>query len=405
MSSAFSPPAASVEQEILPPSLVQQESVTKAKPTKADSPKKRTSKSDQVLLVQSELPDPLLRRASTSSMPESEVGDYGSDGARSPAYGSDGARSPAGEESTLRSSISSCSTAGVVKELKTFRQFLKPRYGTPGEAYDSLLGFSTVLDEKTFMVRMEELNYMGNSERLFFALNSAGNGTITREAFKEHLVAVARLPQPKKKSISFGAVVLHAVQSIKDVDLEDTWDPTPLDEDTAQMPPIEILIDEAEESRESKPKATEKETTDFVAITKVQPSASGQPATGDQGRLRAYSDTPSEESRGDVVEHADVEGTKAKRKSPSGKAAAKQLPSSTMSEACRNKKRRESGGGMFSPGRKGARRNSLENDKATKLGGMLSPGRKGVRRNSEKGELDKSPKAGGEAEEEGMTEF
>lgn len=395
MSSAFSPPAASVEQEILSPSLVQQESVTKAKPTKADSPKKRTSKSDQVLLVQSELPDPLLRRASTSSMPESEVGDYGSDGARSPA----------GEGSSLRSSIS-CSSVGVVKELKTFRQFLKPRYGTPGEAYDSLLGFSTVLDEKTFMVRMEELNYMGNSERLFFALNSAGNGTVTREAFKEHLVAVARLPQPKKKTISFGAVVLHAVQSIKDVDLEDTWDPTPLDEDTAQMPPIEILIDEAEESKESKPKATEKETTDFVAITKVQPSASGQPATGDQGRLRAYSsDSPSEESHGDVIEHADSEGAKAKRKSPSGKAVAKQLPSSTMSEASRNKKRRESGGGMLSPGRKGARRNSLENDKATKLGGMLSPGHKGVRRNSEKGELDKSLKAGGEAEEEEMTEF
>merc|ERR1712125_156559 len=83
---------------------------------------------------------------SGSSMQDSEVPDIASDGPRSPT-----------EDSRLRSSISS-STLGVVEELKTFRQFLKPRYATPGEAYDSLKGgFSNVLDEKTFMVRMEEL--------------------------------------------------------------------------------------------------------------------------------------------------------------------------------------------------------------------------------------------------------
>jgi hypothetical protein len=307
------------------------------------------------------------RRISGASMPDSEVGDNDS--------GCD-SRSPTEDPFQLRSSMSKGSGLAV-KELKTFRQFLKPRFKTPGEAYDDLLGFSTVLDAKTFMTRMKDLEYIGNSERLFTALASDGSGVITREAFKEHLVAIARIPQPKKKSISFGAVILHAVQSLKAPDLEeDTWDPTPLDEEIAQTPPIEILIDEAEESKDSKPKASYKDTTQFVEITNAQPSASGQPHSGSSGTYIGEESVKQHESE------FQSEGAKAKGKNTTGKAALiAKAPATPEVQSPTRKKKSPSGGGggMLSPGRKGFRRKSMEkveSDKSLKVGGEVEVGRR-----------------------------
>jgi len=209
------------------------------------------------LSMQNGLQDSLNRSSPTSSVPNAEISDLASDGGGSQRE----------EESwMLRSAIPSFAV-GVTKELKTFRQFLKPRHSTVDEAYESLLGYALVLDEKRFMDRMEELGYMGNSQRLFYALATDGSGTITRKAMKEHLVAAAKIPAPKKKAISFGVVSLH--------------DPTPLDHDTIYIPPTEILVEDAEEAKESRPKASYKEESmNLVEIRRTQPGASGQPASG-----------------------------------------------------------------------------------------------------------------------------
>lgn len=103
---------------------------------------------------------------------------------------------------------------GTAAELKEFRKFLKPLYTTPGEAYDDLAGLSSVLDRATFVRRLEELKYPGNGERLFNGLREGD--VISREAFKQRLVAVGRTPAPNKnKKLNFGSVVVHAVEVMK----------------------------------------------------------------------------------------------------------------------------------------------------------------------------------------------
>jgi hypothetical protein len=176
---------------------------------------------------------------------------------------------------TLTSALANKAAVQAVAELTTLRRFLKPRFNTPGEAFDELRGYSAELDRKTFMARVEEWQYDGNSLRLWDTLSEGGE-IITIETFKQRLVDAGRMAAPVKKRISFGSVFLHAVEETKgwkkaDYVEEDTWGPDPESSAPWQLSPIEILIDEAPYG--------------FSDITIGQPSASGQPAATNIPRL------------------------------------------------------------------------------------------------------------------------
>lgn len=191
---------------------------------------------------------------------------------------------------SLRSAIAKVKGAalGSVAELKTFRKFLKPRFATPGEAFDEFVGFSEHLDKKTFFHRLEEMQYVGNSQRLFEAISN-GTDIIEREVFKQRLVAIGRVQPPIKKKLSFGNVVLHPVQSMKKADLkgmendgvEDGWDPPP---------PSVLHVDYVEEMRGplgvtspislltlSEAAGSPMSSASQEAAVSSQPAASGQP--------------------------------------------------------------------------------------------------------------------------------
>jgi len=124
---------------------------------------------------------------------------------------------PKKASAALTSAIGKIKSAalGTAAELKEFRKFLKPMYTTPGEAYDDFAGSAHVLDRVTFYARLEELGYRGNYERLFNGLRESEH--ISREAFKQRLVAVGRTPAPNKnKKLNFGTVVVHAVETMKE---------------------------------------------------------------------------------------------------------------------------------------------------------------------------------------------
>jgi hypothetical protein len=123
-------------------------------------------------------------------------------------------------------------SVGMVKEMVVFREFLKPRYTMPVKAFDEFKGLAERLDKKRFLVCLEDLQYTGNSDRLFKAL-SGGNDFLERNAFRECLVAVSHVQLPKKKRITFGHVVLHAVQSKKG-DNDNDW---------VALPPAIIALD------------------------------------------------------------------------------------------------------------------------------------------------------------------
>lgn len=103
---------------------------------------------------------------------------------------------------------------GAASEIKDFRKFMKPLYSTPGEAYTDLVGSSPVLDRATFMAKLEEMQYPGNRIRLFNGLREGE--TISREAFKQRMVAVAQTQKLlKSKKLDFGSVVAAAVEVMK----------------------------------------------------------------------------------------------------------------------------------------------------------------------------------------------
>lgn len=127
------------------------------------------------------------------------------------------ATGPKKPSAALSSAIGKIKSAalGTAAELKEFRKFLKPMYTTPGEAYDDFAGDALVLDRGVFYARLEELGYRGNYERLFNGLRESDQ--ISREAFKQRLVAVGRTPKiDKNKRTSFGSVVVHAVETMKE---------------------------------------------------------------------------------------------------------------------------------------------------------------------------------------------
>jgi len=184
----------------------------------------------------------------------------------------------------LRSAIAKVKGAasGTVGELKTFRKFLKPRFSTPGAAFDEFIGFATQLDKTQFLSCLEERQYVGNSERLFQALSNGGN-ILERDAFKQRLVAIGRMQPPKKKEISFGNVVLHSVQSMKKADLlagdgeDDGWDPpppaiVPLKSEIPDRPYVPIPKSEIPEAVDANPFFSQE-----AAAASGQPCASGQP--------------------------------------------------------------------------------------------------------------------------------
>lgn len=180
------------------------------------------------------------------------------------------------KHAALKTAISKVKSAalGTRSELKTFRKFLKPRYPTPGEAFDDLKGVSAKLSKRVFLDRMEELQYNGNSERLFNAF-STDSDVIHREVFKQRLVAIGRVSVPKKKDVSFGDVVLHVVKAVKTSDLQssadsaDAWDEPPPSIVPVVAP---LVIDIPPESDPDSPKMQES------AASAAQPAASGQPA-------------------------------------------------------------------------------------------------------------------------------
>lgn len=200
---------------------------------------------------------------------------------------------------------------GSVAELKTFRKFLKDKYANPGEAFDDFLGFATQLSKRGFFERLEELNYIGNSERLFLALSyTEGDEFIDREVFKHRLVAVGRMPQPKKKEISFGNVVLHAVKQLKKKDikemgstelLEDGWDPPPPIEFSACTDTSDLAWT-SPNSKTSFPLGTwAHPIPEEDEAASGQPSASGQPprrGSGNNNPSGLTQDRPSSEAGG-----------------------------------------------------------------------------------------------------------
>mmetsp|Transcript_63773 Transcript_63773/g.148583 ORF Transcript_63773/g.148583 Transcript_63773/m.148583 type:complete len:184 (-) Transcript_63773:96-647(-) len=73
-----------------------------------------------------------------------------------------------------------------LQELKEFRKFLKPRFETPGAAYEAFAKGRPYVEREAFLQAARDLKYTGNPERVFSSLCD-GQGRINKVAFQRVL--------------------------------------------------------------------------------------------------------------------------------------------------------------------------------------------------------------------------